>query len=271
MKKTNILSRLFYKLYILSSPSSPKLFCPNEEDIYLVSYPRSGNTWMRAMLAHILYGDSGTSIKDLQYYIPDIHVKTYLNEVIDTEQHIIKSHYQYYSSPKQCQKKYKRVIYLIRDPRDVVLSFYRYHKKLYDYQWEFNEFVLDWLNGRIWPSSWQEHVNCWTGNSKHELGFDLHCIRYEDLLSDVNHELIKLANFLGINVTKKSVQYAVESASVENMRLKEKQGMRADEIADDFQFIGSASYKQWEEKITAKQVDLIIQYAEEPMKRYGYL
>lgn len=99
----------------------------------------------------------------------------------------------------------------------------------------------------------------------------MHCIPYEDLVSNTNDEMIKLANFLGMSVSLKSVQSAVESASTEKMRFKEQQGMRADETADGFQFIGAATCKQWEGKLTDKQVDLIINYAKEPMQKYGYL
>jgi estrone sulfotransferase len=252
-----------------STGDGKELFAPNEKDIYLVSYPRSGNTWMRVLISELLYGESGESIKSLDYYVPDIYEETYADNVIPAPFHCVKSHSPCnYHSPSS---NYKQVIYLIRDPRDVVLSYYRYQGKLAHYSFGFEQFIIDWLNGRIWPCSWQEHVNSWTGGNIQNKNLNLYVVRYEDLLSDTERQILELTSSLGLNVTKEAVQRAVASANVENMRMKEAQGMRASEKAQGFQFIGLATSKAWKDTLTLHQLDLINSYAGHAMERHGYI
>lgn len=267
MRVVNLASRMFYKLHGLFLP---ELFSPSEDDVYLVSYPRSGNTWMRTIISNLLYRKSVDGLKDLQYYVPDIHVKTYADEVVPAKFHVIKSHFAYQNNSNNI-KKYKRVVYIIRDPRDVVLSHYRYQKYLSSYNSGFENFFIDWINGRVWPCSWQEHVNSWTGDGTHELEINLHVIRYEDLLSDTTGQIVKLIDFLEFDISREAIQQAIASASAEKMRLKEKHSMREEEKADGFQFIGAAKSKQWKDKLTNDQLDVITKYAGAAMERFGYI
>lgn len=259
MITSHLMSRVFYKLYILLSSET---FSPNTDDIYLVSYPRSGNTWMRVIMSELLYGESGESIKDLQHYVPDIHVKTRASDVIDADRHIVKSHYTY-------RRSYGNVVYIVRDPRDVVLSHYRYQEKLKYHHGRFDQFLLDWVNGRIWPCSWLEHVNSWTGRGIQDR--DLLIIRYENLLSDAVGQICKIIEFFRFDVNQEAVERAVAAASVEKMRLREKHGMREEEKAEGFQFIGPATSNQWQDKMTSAQVDLIVRHSKAAMERHGYV
>jgi hypothetical protein len=247
-----------------------ELFAPSDKDICLVSYPRSGNTWMRVLMSELLYGESGESIKALDNYVPDIHEETYANNVIPAPFHFVKSHCSYWQQPLPLVN-YKHVVYIIRDPRDVVLSYYRYREKLSHYSFGLDQFIVDWLNGRIWPCSWQEHVNSWTGGNTHNVRLNLCVIRYEDLLSNAERQILQLISSLGIDVTQEVVQRAVASANIEKMRLKEKKGMRESEKAKGFQFIGPATSRVWKDTLTSCQVDLISRYAGTAMERYGYI
>ena len=141
MRVNKLISQLFYRLYLVFSEvkHEVEVFVPTEYDYYLVSYPRSGNTWVRVLLAELLYKASGDNLRELQYYIPDIYVRTHVNDIINSKFHIVKSHEKYCKAPRKMEK-YKRVIYLIRDPRDVVLSHHRYHRHLRGYSEGFDSF-----------------------------------------------------------------------------------------------------------------------------------
>ncbi|MTJ11409.1 sulfotransferase domain-containing protein [Anabaena sp. UHCC 0187] len=266
---THPISRSLYKLRSLLIPS-PEIFKPRENDVYLVSYPRSGNTWMRVIMAELVYGKSGESIEDIQYYVPDIHRKTYAKDVINSEFNLIKSHHLYRRDHKEV-KTYKKIIYIIRDPRDVVVSYYKYLKNLRGYPLGFDEFILNWISGRIWPCSWQEHINSWIGLGNQNSGIELEILRYEDLLVNPEPELLKLGKILGIQITSEDVQRAIQAAAVDKMRAKESKGMPEHERSDKFQFIGEATTKQWSKKLTSDQLNLITEYLGATMKRHGYI
>lgn len=264
----NTLNKVANRLDIYSSQEF-KLFEPTEKDTFLVSYPRSGNTWLRAIISEILYQTSAESIEQLQYYVPDIHINTLKSNVISSDFNVIKSHFPY-GIDRQRTDKYQKIIYVIRDPRDVVISYYRYLLGRGSYYSNFETFLLDWLNGRIWPCSWQEHINSWTGLNSSKY-FDLQIVRYEELVSDKENQIIKLAQMLNVEIDIQRAKEIIDLTSREQMRLKEKQGMPKHERAESLQFIGLATHKQWKTKLTVEQSNLIVEYFGRTMKQHGYI
>lgn len=123
----------------------------------------------------------------------------------------------------------------------------------------------------LWPDPDQGTLNSWTGDRVQDLEPDLHVVRNEDLLSDAPGQVIELVDFLGLDVTPQAVRFAVASASAEQMRPKEKQGMRDEESAEGSRFIGQASSNQWRSELTSDQVELILAHAGTAMERHGYL
>ena len=265
----NILSWQFYKLYKLTKPKEEEKFIPSEKDIYLVSYPRSGNTWMRVMLAELMYGESGKSLADLGYYMPDSKKPQLLKETIESDFHIIKTHDVYMESRKSAS--FKKVIYLIRDPRDVVISWYVQLKTLY-YKESLNQFILDWVCGRIYPSSWVDHINSWTGAGFENKNINIFIVRYEDLLLNTIDNLRDVADFLNLEYKEDNLHLAVKKASVKNMKEKYYGGFwEEDADLDELNFIGKATNNQWQDALEQDEIDIIQKYSEKEMKRYGYL
>jgi len=87
------------------------------DDILLASYPQSGNTWLRFLIANLLHPDREVSFGDLHQLIldPDVTVKRDFDRA--QRPRII-------TSEGSFDPRYRRTIYLVRDPRDVVLSQY---------------------------------------------------------------------------------------------------------------------------------------------------
>ncbi len=262
--------------------NSERLFVPSDKDVYLVSYPRSGNTWMRVVLSELLYGYSPETIKDLQNFVPDIHVESpKLSDMPSAKFHAVKSHFQYCVSTSALQDSrstltpthYRRVIYMVRDPRDVAISYYKYLKKLQDYNTSFDDFLQDWLTGRIWPCSWQEHVNSWLGsrhtNSAYS-AYELHLLRYEDMIVDPLNQLSKIAQFLNISLNHDELERIVRSASVERMKSREQSGMPAYEKAEGYRFIDSATTGQKKNELNEEHLALVSKYAHQEMDLLCY-
>ncbi|WP_353930081.1 sulfotransferase domain-containing protein [Okeanomitos corallinicola TIOX110] len=269
----NSLSQSIRKLTFLSKAGSAEKYKPTENDVYLVSYPRSGNTWMRVIMSELLYHKSGDSIEELQNYVPDIHQPIFTKDLIKSNFHVIKSHYPYVVNNniknRASVKNYKKVVYIVRDPRDILISHYKYLNN-FRYSINFDKFIWDWITGRIWPCSWQEHVNSWIGMGYENIGVEIELIKYEDLLLNPEPEIMKLSTIMGIQFTSEDVQRALQAAAVEKMRSKETKGMPRHERQEKAQFIGEATNKQWLEKLTAEQLNLIEEYLGHTMKRCGY-
>lgn len=247
-------------------------FSPTQKDFYLVSYPRSGSTWLRAMLCEILYGRSGESLEDLDYYSPNIYLRNKIEEVIPADFHVVKTHAQCIN-PWHKSFPYRKVIYLVRDPRDVVLSHYRYQSFLRDYPGSLDDFIADWLSGRVFPSTWNDHVESWIFFSQNRRVDDyrLCLIRYEDMLVSPERELQKIAEFMQLEKSDADLSLAVEKCRLDAMRRKEKRGKRAIETKEGFDFIGSATSGSWKSSLSNAQADLILKANGKLMKKLGYL
>src|SRR5881397_1861057 len=84
------------------------------DDVFIVSYPRSGNTWTRFLVGNLVYQDEPVTFANIESRIPEIYL--FPDRVLRSlpRPRMLKSH--------ECfDPRYQRVIYIVRDPRDVVV------------------------------------------------------------------------------------------------------------------------------------------------------
>ena len=187
------------------------------DDILLASYPKSGNTWTRFLIANLVHPDREVSFGNLHRLVldPDVSVKRDFDRAPPPR--IVRTESSF-------DPRYRRVIYVVRDPRDVVVSQYHYLRTLASIGNEFplEEFVERFLAGEInrHLGSWGENVGSWLATRSRHPGFLL--LRYEDLVSGTARELTRVADFAGLPATPESIARAVERSSAEKMRESEK-------------------------------------------------
>ena len=164
----------------------------------------------------------------------------------------------------------KRAIYILRDPRDVAVSYYRYLHGLGKYESDLDAFLADWLTCRIWPCSWREHVASWIGGSLKSTRDELLIIRYEDLIHDPQDHVRAIAQYLGYPLNRSRLNDVLVKTTSDEMRRKEKAGMRKSERANGFQFIGSAKAGSWRDSLSERQEALISESLGTVMGQFGY-
>ena len=189
-------------------------------DIFIVSYPKSGNTWTRFLVGNLIYQDEPVTFANVESRLPSLYVHS--DRKLRKLPRILKSH--------DCfDPRYKTVIYIVRDPRDVLVSAYHYAIKLgvVPDNWGIERFVPALLDGSFdsgllvnprW-GSWYDNVASWLA-MKDNRSFLL--LRYEDMLDDPERELVKVANFLSIESTPERLARAVRLSSADHMRELEK-------------------------------------------------
>jgi hypothetical protein len=185
-------------------------------DTLLVSYPRSGNTWCRFLIANLVRPGARVDFANIESIVPDSHAVPNRKLARYPDPRIVKSH-------KPFTPRFRRVLYLVRDPRDVVVSYYYYQLRrgLIGADLTMEAFAARFVAGGVDAyGTWQEHVGGWLGARGGRAGLLL--VRYEDLRERPLEELARIAAFAGLAAGHEDLTRAVGAASLRRMQQAER-------------------------------------------------
>jgi len=175
------------------------------DDVFLVSYPKSGNTWVRFLLANLLKKeDEEIDFFSVHQHIPEVGSHEQIINSL-TRPRIMKSHAPFI-------REYTKVIYLVRDGRDVYVSYYYHRLKQLPKRFDFFSFLQ---RRDHYPCRWGEHVASWTMSKDCS---NLLVVKFEDLKSDCFKQMDRILKFLNVNRPKHRIEKAIEASSFENMK-----------------------------------------------------
>jgi hypothetical protein len=216
------------------------------DDTFLVSYPRSGNTWVRFLTANLMFESERVDFTNIERLVPDAAAHSNRALKRTPRPRIIKNHT--YFDPR-----YPRVIYIVRDPRDVVLSNYNFQRKnrqIVD-NYPLADYVDDFVKGKLASAdwgTWGENVASWIYTRRDHQGFLL--LRYEDMKSNTTEQLHRLATFLGQQPTPERLRRVIDASSPERMRameaLQSDQWITTRKHRKDIPFVGPATSGRWQ-------------------------
>ncbi len=212
-------------------------------DVWLASFPRSGNSWFRIILGNIIYISEGREQEvDLHTLGELCPVMGYTNlrkpwdhEVIPR---LLKTH-QPYRAP--FFNRPTRTLLQVRDPRDVMLSWYnlRTNAKQSAYNDSFEHFVRD---PKVGFEAWMRHYSSWLPHATTVMP-------YEELRARPVSTLQRCFGELGFTVPGDILQSAVECSTIEKVRKKEQeQGVRdAKRYKDTFRAVRKGASGDWKD------------------------
>ncbi len=192
-------------------------------DAYLISFPKCGRTWLSLLIAKaiqelypVIPERKLINLHDLHFYHKDI---PYIYKTHDSAQNLVE--FSIEDAIKKRLEKYRdyQIIYLIRNPLDVITSYYYQRiNRAQNYQGTLEEFINEPEEG-IDPII--NFYNVW-GKLAKELP-EVKIVRYETLHDKPADELSEVLNFLGMSKFSDEVlNSAIEFASFENMKKMEK-------------------------------------------------
>ncbi|XP_063775401.1 amine sulfotransferase-like [Pseudophryne corroboree] len=128
------------------------------------------------------------------------------------------SHLPYYLMPKDLRNKIGKVIYVSRNPKDVVVSFYYFHKLIVKYHntaitWE--AFFDRYVAGKVFVGSWFDHVRGWY---THKEEFNCLLLSYEEMIKDLRSAVLKICQFVDVKLDDQAVNRIVEKTTFKNMK-----------------------------------------------------
>jgi Sulfotransferase domain len=239
------------------------------DDVFLVSYPRSGNTWTRFLIGNLIYTDEPITFANVESRIPEIYLfnDPALRKL--PRPRVLKSH-EYFDP------RYRTTIYIVRDPRDVAVSTYHYSIKRRNIAEDCSiaEFVPRFLAGEFFVNwgTWAEHVGSWYATRRGKKDFLL--LQYENMLQDPVRELKKVSALLQIPADSERLNRAVELSSARRMQeLEQAQGKEwklTQNTRLDKPFVRKAKQGTWREELPADSVRTIESAWGDLMVELGY-
>lgn len=196
---------------------------PLDSDVYLISFPKSGNTWLRYLLAYSIWPERAKiSMEEMARLIPSYSDTVQLNDkespCNSLSSRIIKEHCLYTEALVQAAQ-IKKVIYLCRDGRDAVLSYWHFCNQRDGSKVSFSNFIKSSAKKEMY-GPWAEHINGWVNQYDGELLI----VKYEDMLLDPAKELKKVLVFSGFLRSDAIIDSAVDKASFKSLKKMEKKG-----------------------------------------------
>ena len=275
--------------------------------IWLASYPKSGNTWFRIFLSNLLDDNedptdinkitsthgiasarhifdelTGIEASDLSLDEIDALRPGLYDQISDEakETLFIKVHdaYTYLTDkiPLFPPTATKGIIYIIRNPLDVAVSYANHNNCSVQKSIEMmgdgshglcakNKKLLNQLRQKM--GTWSDHVISWTNT--HEQ--NLKVIRYEDMKQSTVETFSEAIKFAGLDFDLKAVEAAIMKSSFGEMQKQEKEKGFKERPLGASSFFRKGEVGSWREQLTPQQAKQIIDGHRGMMQKFGYL
>jgi hypothetical protein len=198
-----------------------------QDVVYLVSFPRSGNHWVRFLVEEASHIATSSIYRDSDYphlskifpwggYSTDHGYSGTCQYPTELQSVLVKTHYPFL--PALLEQKTRRTICLIRHPVDAFYSFYVYRQKKYGNLGSFCEFL------RLMVKKWKDFYEFW------ETQENVLMIRYEDLYENPEFYLKEILDVLGYNIQQSDIERAVDLFPPQGGVMKHKVQYRKEDI-----------------------------------------
>ncbi|XP_070581627.1 sulfotransferase 1C4-like isoform X2 [Ptychodera flava] len=223
-----------------------------DDDILIITFVKSGTTWMKEIISLILNGGNIDAVKDIPIDVRVPYLEFALSADEDRVCAGIQRHFMVPENfsldemaspramnthlrpeflPAGIEQKKTKIIYVARNPKDIAVSMYHFGQLLLEQNVNnsaakacknFEEFITDFLEFKSRyqavaydGSKWHEHVLTWW-NRRHD--DNVLFMKYEDLLRDLANGVHQIAQFLDIKLTDDVVKNIADHCCFNNMK-----------------------------------------------------
>ncbi|KAI4886706.1 hypothetical protein NFI96_021395 [Prochilodus magdalenae] len=191
------------------------------DDVLIVTYPKSGTIWLQEMIPLILSNEDLYTVQTVPNWdrAPWLEVRraVKLNLEERPSPRAFSTHYHRYMMNESYLKVKPRVVYAMRNPKDVFTSCFHYYGTV-----SFivnpgpaDEFLEKFLNGKVMFGSWFDHVKGWLNVKDQD---NIFYIAYEEMIQDLKGSVSRISQFLGKSLSPEVVEKITVNCEFKNMK-----------------------------------------------------
>ncbi|XP_049420254.1 sulfotransferase 2B1-like isoform X8 [Epinephelus fuscoguttatus] len=191
------------------------------DDIIIATYPKSGTTWMQEIVPLIMSGGDPASVETLPNWdrVPWLEETRACNLNLEERPspRMCTTHFLYNMMPPSFFKVKPKVIYVMRNPKDVFTSLFHYHgmASFLSNTGTQNEFLHKFLDGKVMFGSWFDHVKSWLNAEDKE---HIMYISYEEMIMDLKDSVARIAQFLQKSLDAEVIEKIADRCLFKNMK-----------------------------------------------------
>ncbi|XP_042868744.1 sulfotransferase 1C4-like isoform X2 [Penaeus japonicus] len=269
-----------------------------DSDVVVVTFPKSGTTWSQEVVWSMLHdpdlkGAPRSQLMDRAPYLEmevdqwPTEIKSFVPPLFtamcpegdaskgtvvqmlekEREPRVIKTHLPLSLLPPDAIDKGK-VVYVARNPKDLVASFYDYSRtqKRLQFQGSLAEFADHFMRDELRYCPYWEHMREAWQKRNHP---NLHFIFFEDLKKDPLREYRKLDAFLGTKLSEEQIARVMEHTSFSSMKARNEALGKDDQIISEGNFFRVGQAGSWKEKLTPELERKIDEWTKENIADFG--
>ena len=277
--------------------------------IWIASYPKSGNTWVRAMISSLVYSNDGVFnfelLKKIQQFPNRKHFENFtqkfqdINELkkfwiaaqnwinLSGEIKFLKTHHincKIGEHPFTNNNNTLGAIYVVRDPRNLINSFVNHYQIDKKAAKNFITSKASATGGTAGSKqnnvftilgSWDDHYKSWK-----KINNNLLIIKYENLILNPYEEIHRIIRFLekfiNFNYDDNKIKNIIESTSFQKMKKMElekgfDEAISNEETSNKISFFNLGSENKWQKYLNDDEVNYITNKLSAEMKELGYI
>lgn len=195
-------------------------FETREDDVFICAFAKSGTHWLWEIVSMLINKTSEYDKKAKEVTMMEFRTKEELDEI--SSPRILNHHFPLQFVPQEAIRKKRPILHIMRNPKDVCVSYFVHWQTLDDYESvdNFSAFLplFTGENGFYLNYSWCQYVLEWEKFTRENPDYPILNLYYEDLKQDPISGVRKVAEFLKVEVTNDLIETIADKCQIENMR-----------------------------------------------------
>ncbi|XP_035141099.3 sulfotransferase 2A1 [Callithrix jacchus] len=245
-------------------------FVIKDEDVVIVTYPKSGTNWLIEILCLIHSKGDPKWVQSVSIWERSPWVESDIGYKMLSEKEgprLISSHLPNHLFPKSTFTSKAKIIYLLRNPRDVLVSGYFFWKQMTFVKkpksWE--QYFEWFCQGHVIYGSWFDHIHGWMSMRGKE---NFLLLSYEELKKDTRRNVEKICQFLGKTLEPEELNLILKNSSFQAMRENRMSNyslLRVYSVVDNPQLLRKGISGDWKNHLTVAQSEAFDKLFQEKM------